>query len=151
MGKYTTQISTVVSLICLGPLFQKMTHHFLLHGSIRPTNLEKKPEALLFLQLHVQASSDPVTYAIYMYEAKHNQIGIFKEAYVICFPSTVQAHPGLPLGGRTPYITSINRLRRPKLHIKDVPRTSENSLVRPKMDIETSCLQKKPAHIYQIT
>ena len=42
---------------------------------------------------------------------------------------------GLPLGGRTPYITSKNRLRTPKLHIKDVPRTSENSLVRPKMDI----------------
>ena len=47
---------------------------------------------------------------------------------------------GLPLGGRTAYITSKNRLRTPKLHIKDVPRTSENSLVRPKMDIETSCL-----------
>ena len=59
--------------------------------------------------------------------------------------------PGLPLGGCTAYITSKNRLRTPKLHIKDVPRTSENSLVRPKMDIETSCLQKKPAHIYQIT
>ena len=57
---------------------------------------------------------------------------------------------GLPLGGRTPYITSKNRLRTPKLHIKDVPRTSENSLVRQKMDIETSCLQKKPAHIYKI-
>ena len=57
-------------------------------------------------------------------------------------------NPGLPLGGRTPYITSKNRLRTPKLHIKDVPRTSENSLVRPKMDIETSCQQKKPAHIY---
>ena len=50
---------------------------------------------------------------------------------------------GLPLGGRTPYITSKNRLRTPKLHIEDVPRTSENSLVRPKMDIKTSCLQKK--------
>ena len=59
--------------------------------------------------------------------------------------------PGLPLGGRTLYITSKNRLRTPKLHIKDVPRTSENSLVLPKMDIETSGLQKKPAHIYQIT
>ena len=35
--------------------------------------------------------------------------------------------PGLPLGGRTPYITSKNRLHTPKLHIKDVPRTSENS------------------------
>ena len=50
---------------------------------------------------------------------------------------------GLPLGGRTPYITSKNRLRTTELHIRDVPRTSENSLVRPKMDIETSCLQKK--------
>ena len=60
-------------------------------------------------------------------------------------------YSGLPLGGRTPYITSKNRLRTPKLHIKDVRRTSENSLVRPKMDIETSCLQKKNAHIYQIT
>ena len=47
---------------------------------------------------------------------------------------------GLPLGGRTPYITSKNRLCTSKLHIKDVPRTSENSLVRPKMVIETSCL-----------
>ena len=44
--KYTTQMSTVVGLICLGPSFQKMTHHFLLHGSLRPTNLEKKSEAL---------------------------------------------------------------------------------------------------------
>ena len=42
VGKYTTQMSTVVSLICLGPSFQKMTHHFLLHGSLRPTNLQKK-------------------------------------------------------------------------------------------------------------
>ena len=52
--------------------------------------------------------------------------------------------PRLPLGGRTPYITSKNRLRTPKLHIKDVPLTSENSLVRPKMDIDTSCRQKNP-------
>ena len=34
-------MSTVVSLICLGPSFQKMTHHFLLHGLLWPTNLEK--------------------------------------------------------------------------------------------------------------
>ena len=34
-------MSTVVSLICLGPSFQKMTGHFLLHGSLWPTNLEK--------------------------------------------------------------------------------------------------------------
>ena len=62
----------------------------------------------------------------------------------------VSMSTGLPLGGRTPYITSKNRLCTPKLHIKDVPRTSENSLGRPKVDIETSCLQKKNAHIYQI-
>ena len=55
----------------------------------------------------------------------------------------LQNQAGLPLGGRTPYITSKNRVRTPKLHIKDVPRTSENSLVRPKTDIETSCRQKK--------
>ena len=39
--KYTTQMSTVVSLVCLGPSFQKVTHQFLLHGSLRPINLEK--------------------------------------------------------------------------------------------------------------
>ena len=37
-------MATVFSLICLGPSFQKMTHHSLLHGSLRPTNLEKKSE-----------------------------------------------------------------------------------------------------------
>ena len=62
----------------------------------------------------------------------------------ILLTKNLKLDTGLPLGGRTPYITSKNRLRTPKLHIKDVPRTSENSLVRPKMDIETSCLQKKP-------
>ena len=35
-------MSTVVSLICLGPSFKKMTHHFLLHGSLWPTNLETR-------------------------------------------------------------------------------------------------------------
>ena len=45
--KYTTQMSTMASLICLGPSFQNMSHLFLLHGSLRPTNLEKKSEALL--------------------------------------------------------------------------------------------------------
>ena len=34
-------MSNVYSLISLGPSFQKMTLHFLLHGSLRPTNLEK--------------------------------------------------------------------------------------------------------------
>ena len=38
-----------------------------------------------------------------------------------------QSRTGLPLGGRRPYITSENLLRTPKLDIKDVPQTSENS------------------------
>ena len=42
-------MSTVVRLICLCPSFQKMTHHFLPHGSLRPTDLEKnqKPSVIL--------------------------------------------------------------------------------------------------------
>ena len=39
--KYTTKISIVFSFICLGPSFQKMTPHILLHGSLGPTTLEK--------------------------------------------------------------------------------------------------------------
>ena len=42
-------MSTVVTLICLGPSFQKMTHHFLLHGSLQPTTLEKKLKPCLML------------------------------------------------------------------------------------------------------
>ena len=42
-----TQMTTVVSLICLGPSFQKMTHYFLLHGSLQPTNLEKNLKTAL--------------------------------------------------------------------------------------------------------
>ena len=44
---------SVFSLICVGPSFQKMTHHFLLHGSLWPTNLEKilKPCLLLYCEL----------------------------------------------------------------------------------------------------
>ena len=34
-------MSIVVSLICLGPSFKKISHQFLLHGSLQPTNLEK--------------------------------------------------------------------------------------------------------------
>ena len=55
-------MSTVVSLICLALSFQKMTHHFLLHGSLRPTNLEKNLKPCLFRQmeffikLHAQKS-----------------------------------------------------------------------------------------------
>ena len=40
-------LSTVLSLICVGPSFQKMTNHFLLHGSLWPNDLEKKTEAYL--------------------------------------------------------------------------------------------------------
>ena len=42
------------------------------------------------------------------------------------------------------YVMSKNRLRTPKLHIKDVPLLSKSFLVQPKMNIERSCLQKKP-------
>ena len=51
--KYTTQMSTVVSLICLGPSFQKMTRQFLLHGSLRPTNLEKNLKPCNFVHKYL--------------------------------------------------------------------------------------------------
>ena len=56
-------MSTVVSLICLGPSFQKMARHFLLHGSLRPTNLEKnlKPWSWLSVlasRVYVEDSED---------------------------------------------------------------------------------------------
>ena len=54
----------LVSLICLGPSFQKITHHFMLHGSLWPTNLEKKSEALKYCHYHVKQlliSSDSLT------------------------------------------------------------------------------------------
>ena len=41
VGKVYYPNVILFSLICLGPSFQKMTHHFLLHGSYWPTNLEK--------------------------------------------------------------------------------------------------------------
>ena len=44
--KYTTQMSTVASLICLGPSFQKMTHYFCFMGHYGPPILKKTPEAL---------------------------------------------------------------------------------------------------------
>ena len=40
----------MVSLICLGPSFQKMTHYFLLHGSLWPTNLEKNLKPCSFVE-----------------------------------------------------------------------------------------------------
>ena len=52
-------MSTVVSLICLGPSFQKMTHHFLLHGSLLlPTNLEKNLKPWRFLEPITLCSSN---------------------------------------------------------------------------------------------
>ena len=50
-------MSVVLSLICLGPLFQKMTHYFSLNGSLRPTNLKKnlKPWYLICI-IHIVAS-----------------------------------------------------------------------------------------------
>ena len=47
--KYTTQMSTVVSLICVGPSFQKMNHHFLLFGLLGPINLEKNLKPCCFI------------------------------------------------------------------------------------------------------
>ena len=38
VGKYQLWLVWYASLV---PSFQKMTHHFLLHGSLRPTNLKK--------------------------------------------------------------------------------------------------------------
>ena len=49
VGKVHYQMSTVVSLICLGPSFQKMTLHFLLHRSLRPTNLEKNLKRCIYV------------------------------------------------------------------------------------------------------
>ena len=49
-------MSTVVSLICLGSSFQKMIHHFLLHGSLPPTNLEKKLKSCTYIPGHIAQS-----------------------------------------------------------------------------------------------
>ena len=56
--KYTTKISIVFSFICLGPSFQKMTPHFLLHGSLGPTTLEKN---LKHCDLSVQVAGNDFT------------------------------------------------------------------------------------------
>ena len=58
--------------------------------------------------------------------------------------------PGLPLGGRTPYITSKNWLGTPKLHIKDVRPTSENSLVRPKLVIQKKTRPHLPDYVIYV-
>ena len=54
--------------------------------------------------------------------------------------------PGLPLSGRTTYITPWDCHRSSKLNFKDVPRTSEISFVRPKSIPETSknCQKARP-------
>ena len=70
-------MSTVVSLICLGPSIQQMTHHFLLHGSLRPTNLEKnlKPCCLLFQngssEEEIQYCFENTYPSIYIYIMEH--------------------------------------------------------------------------------
>ena len=53
---------------------------------------------------------------------------------------------GLPLSGRTAYITPWDCHRTSKLNFKDVPRTSEISFVRPKSIPETSknCQKARP-------
>ena len=53
---------------------------------------------------------------------------------------------GLPLSGRTTYITPWDCHRTSKLNFKDVPRTSEISFVRPKSIPETSknCQKARP-------
>ena len=53
---------------------------------------------------------------------------------------------GLPLSGRTTYITPWDCHRTSKLNFKDVPRTSEISFVRPKLVTETSknCQKARP-------
>ena len=55
-------MSTVDSLICLGPSFQKMTHHFFLHGSLWPTNLEKnlKPCLAFFFLSHMSINFNDI-------------------------------------------------------------------------------------------
>ena len=62
--RYTTQMSTVVSLICLGPSFQKMTRHFCSMGhfgpqifqNLKPCPISPEPEEtslfLTFNTLH---------------------------------------------------------------------------------------------------
>ena len=59
---------------------------------------------------------------------------------------TDQLNTGLPLSGRTTYITPWDCHRTSKLNFKDVPRTSEISFVRPKSIPETSknCQKARP-------
>ena len=54
-------MSTVVSLICLGPSFQKMTHHFSVHGSLRPTNLEKNLKPCNMIKLSVRRGASLIS------------------------------------------------------------------------------------------
>ena len=51
--KYITQMSTAVSLTCLGPSFQKMTLYFWLHGSLQPINLEKNLKPCMYRYITV--------------------------------------------------------------------------------------------------
>ena len=63
----------------------------------------------------------------------------------LTFP-LIQYLPGLPLSGRTTYVTPWDCHRTSKLSFKDVPRTSEISFVRPKSIPKTSinCQKTRP-------
>ena len=56
-------MSNVFSLICLSPSIQKMTHHFLPHGSLWPTNLEKslKPLKENKLEADIKKSEEEIS------------------------------------------------------------------------------------------
>ena len=58
----------------------------------------------------------------------------------------VMVRSGLPLSGRTAYITPWDCHRTSKLNFKDVPRTSEISFVRPKSipEMSKNCQKARP-------
>ena len=60
----TIQMSTVFSFICLRPSFQKITHNILLHGSLRPFNLEKNLKlSSTYFSLALRASSLSISFS----------------------------------------------------------------------------------------
>ena len=105
-------MSTVLSLICFVPSFQKMSQHFLLYGSLRPTNLEKnlKPWGYT-VQFH---KKDPFTDFQRIYKGfKRNKI-VLCIVFLLLF-DLIMSHPksfsyketGLP--GLNQYKAGINR------------------------------------------
>ena len=71
---------------------------------------------------------------------------ILKNFPKYCYNARLHVSAGLPLSGRTTYITPWDCHRTSKLNFKDVPRTSEISFVRPKSIPETSknCQKARP-------